>query len=171
MGQEIERKWLVDPQHYSQWCRSDCVLITQSYLPDSPNVRVRTIGNCALITIKGSTSEDGTTRSEFEYPIPYNDANEMLAMGSHVPIQKYRHSINVPINHFSNFGIARTNTVLTATIDVYVGMHSSLVIAEIEFNNEEDCMFFDSPPTWFGREVTDDPAFKNSALYGVPYKV
>ena len=35
------------------------------------------------------------------------------------------------------------------------------MVAEVELASEADA--FD-PPAWFGREVTDDPAFSNAAL-------
>ena len=40
-------------------------------------VRVRTAGEKGFLTVKGITN--GVTRSEFEYEIPFADADEMLS--------------------------------------------------------------------------------------------
>jgi CYTH domain-containing protein len=54
-------------------------------------------------------------------------------------------------------------------LDVYAGALSGLVVAEVEFADPDAAAGFD-PPEWFGREVTDDPAYKNQhlAVDGLP---
>ena len=38
-----------------------------------------------------------------------------------------------------------------------------LMVVEVEFENEADAERFQKPE-WFGREVTDDPAYTNAML-------
>jgi adenylate cyclase len=52
---------------------------------------------------------------------------------------------------------------VTIELDVYGGDLEGLVVAEVEFASEEDADAFD-PPAWLGREVTDDPRYKNQRL-------
>lgn len=53
-------------------------------------------------------------------------------------------------------------------LDVYYGLDSDLVIAEVEFESEDECDRY-SPEFWFGREVTEDPAYSNYnlAVFGI----
>lgn len=51
----------------------------------------------------------------------------------------------------------------TVEIDVYQGRNRGLVIAEVEFPNEESCRKF-NPPPWFGREVTGEKRYSNVRL-------
>jgi adenylate cyclase len=54
-------------------------------------------------------------------------------------------------------------------LDVYAGALTGLVTAEVEFDSSAAAAAF-SPPPWLGREVTDDPAYKNKrlAIDGLP---
>ena len=46
---------------------------------------------------------------------------------------------------------------------MYSGALTGLSVAEVEFATEDAADAFE-PPAWFGREVTDDPRFKNQRL-------
>ena len=48
-------------------------------------------------------------------------------------------------------------------LDVFSGGLDGLVLAEVEFGSSEALAAF-QPPTWFGREVTDDGRYTNAAL-------
>jgi adenylate cyclase len=52
---------------------------------------------------------------------------------------------------------------LTIELDVYAGDLAGLKVAEVEFPSSGDADAF-TPPPWFGREVTDDPRYKNQRL-------
>ena len=75
MGVEIERKFLV---RNDSWRTGEGIPFRQGYLNSNLNrvVRVRTMGETAVITIKGLN--DGAVRREYEYEIPLNDADEIL---------------------------------------------------------------------------------------------
>ena len=77
MPQEIERKYLVIGDCVAQ--SRDRHTLPPSYLNSAKErtVRIRTIGEKAFLTIKSETR--GIRRQEYEYPIPYDDAVQMLA--------------------------------------------------------------------------------------------
>lgn len=52
---------------------------------------------------------------------------------------------------------------LVAEVDIFLGSLSGLRYVEVEFDDEASARAF-VPPAWFGREVTDDLRYRNSAL-------
>lgn len=48
-------------------------------------------------------------------------------------------------------------------IDIYGGKHEGLVVAEVEFEDEESAINF-QPPEWLGDDVTGDPRYSNQLL-------
>jgi len=151
MGIEIERKFLV---RGTPWKSLHGTRIVQAYLNsnDSCTVRVRIAGNNAWITLKGPKT--GISRSEFEYPIPINDAELMLhSLATSPPIEKIRYTL--PSHHH------------TWEIDVFTGLNNGLVVAEIELNNENEPF---PHPNWLGKEVTHDPKYQNSSLANHPFQ-
>lgn len=48
-------------------------------------------------------------------------------------------------------------------VDVFDAPHDGLLIAEIEFTDDESMAAF-SPPPWCGREITTDPTYRGSRL-------
>ena len=48
-------------------------------------------------------------------------------------------------------------------LDVFEEPYENLVIAEVEFESEEEANNF-KPPVWFGEDVTMDPRYHNSNL-------
>ena len=56
-------------------------------------------------------------------------------------------------------------TRATAEVDEYAGALDGLVVAEVEFADEETARGFE-PPAWFGRELTDDWRYANRSLAG-----
>ena len=80
MGVEIERKFLVDGDAWRTL--GEATLLRQGYLSLEPTrtVRVRIDGERAFLTIKGKSV--GASRGEWEYPIPRQDAEELLTLAS-----------------------------------------------------------------------------------------
>ncbi len=76
MGIEIERKFLVTSDAYK--IGANVSFYRQGYMLNSREkiVRVRVYDGKGALTVKGPTTR--VTRAEFEYPIPFEDANEML---------------------------------------------------------------------------------------------
>lgn len=152
MGRETERKFIVNSDTYKQL--SEGVLYRQGYLNSSMQrtVRVRVIDDKGYITVKGPSK--GATRSEYEYGIPLDDANEMLEHLCEKPIiEKFRYKYL-----FQGF---------LWEIDEFLGENLGLVIAEIELPDESTVF---KKPDWVGEEVTGDPKYFNSNLINNPYK-
>jgi adenylate cyclase len=149
MAIEIERKFLVTS---NDWRINEPVQIRQGYLNRDPDrtVRVRTAGNQAWITVKGRTT--GSVRSEFEYPIPLNDADALLLLCERPLLEKRRY-------HFEHDG-------RTWEVDEFLGENEGLVVAEIELDTP-DAEF--SMPSWIGVEVTHDSRYFNSNLSLSPF--
>ena len=135
---EIERKFLVKNETY----KSESInkqLITQGYLSSDPKrtVRIRICEQDAYITIKGQTSESGTSRYEWEKEINIEDAKQLMLLCREGVVTKIRHLIPFK-NH-------------TFEVDEFLKDNSGLVIAEIELSNENEDF---ERPRWLGKEVT-----------------
>ena len=122
---EIERKFLVKNETY----KSESIkkqLITQGYLSSDPkrSVRIRICEQNAYITIKGQTSESGTSRYEWEKEINIEDAKQLMLLCREGVVTKIRHLIPFK-NH-------------TFEVDEFLKDNSGLVIAEIELSNENE---------------------------------
>lgn len=151
MAQEIERKFLVKDDSWRS--QSQGVLYRQGYLTADPHlaIRVRIAADEAWLTIKGATV--GVSRAEYDYPIPLNDAQEMLDHLCEKPlIEKYRYRLNAG--------------EITWEIDAFLGENQGLIIAEVELHDEGQ--LFEKPP-WLGVEVSDDPRYYNANLINYPY--
>lgn len=153
MATEIERRFVV--RSLPPVTGVDYEEMQQGYLSLDParTVRIRTAGDgTAALTIKGETS--GATRDEFEYSIPFADAEYMLrrlSLGR--PVRKRR--------YYVPFGGR------TWEIDVFQDDNEGLVVAEIELESPEAHVDL---PVWVGEEVTDDPRFANSSLASSPFR-
>jgi adenylate cyclase len=152
MGQEVERKFLVVGDLWRE--RAHGSTLRQGFLSTEPErtVRIRVTGERAWLTIKGKTV--GAARAEYEYAIPVEDAERMLDTLCQRPlIEKTRY--RVPAGPH------------TWEVDVFDGVNSGLVVAEIELGREDEA--FDKP-AWLGEEVTHDPRYFNSNLVRHPYR-
>jgi adenylate cyclase len=151
MGVEIERKFLVSSD---AWRRlGEPVLLRQGYLSADPmrTVRVRIEGEQGVLTIK--SKNEGASRGEWEYPIPLQDAEELLDRLCERPlVEKYRRRID--------------HQGFTWEVDEFLGENAGLVVAEIELP-AEDAVF--ALPDWIGREVTGERRYYNSSLIRLPY--
>ncbi|MBQ1855758.1 MAG: CYTH domain-containing protein, partial [Anaerovibrio sp.] len=76
MGIEIERKYLINKDKWQP--KDEGVSIRQGYLctDKERTVRIRTKGKKAYLTIKGEN--EGISRMEMEYEIPFEDATKLL---------------------------------------------------------------------------------------------
>ncbi len=153
MPVEIERKFLVKNEQWRDSVESQA-RITQGYLSNNSNatVRVRIKGEKAFITIKGASQ--GVSRSEFEYPIPVDDAEAMLSEMPVSPVvDKVRHLVRCGPHVWE--------------LDVFHGENEGLVMAELELGSEDESFEL---PEWAGEEVSDDPRYYNVNLAQNPYK-
>ncbi len=153
MAVEIERKFLVVGD---QW-RHDVeqsTHIVQGYLASAgrATVRVRIKGDDAFLTIKGRT--EGISRSEYEYQIPVEDAQAMLAELAQGPVvDKVRHLVPSAGHMWE--------------LDVFAGDNEGLVMAEVELSSDDEAVDL---PAWAGAEVSDDDRYYNVNLAVRPYR-
>lgn len=147
MAKEIERKFLVRSDDWRAAVTSE-TRMKQAYLvagsDRSVRIRIRN-DTTAQLTLKFGTNS--LVRDEFEYPVPYVDALEMMGQATGTVIEKTRHTVD-----YRGF---------TWEIDVFGGAYQGLVIAEVEMASEND-----NPPLplWLGREVTGDSRYSNQVL-------
>jgi len=148
MASEIERKFLVNelPSEIDFYPHSE---IVQGYLMITDNgieVRVRKKGGRCYHTVK---SGSGLVRKESEKEISESEFIEQWPGTQGKRVQKVRYEIEYD-EHIIE-------------LDIYSGNLAGLVVAEVEFESEEDSTHFE-PPEWFGEEVTHDERYKNKSL-------
>ncbi|MBD2364586.1 CYTH domain-containing protein [Anabaena minutissima FACHB-250] len=150
MAKEIERKFLVKDDSWRQLAKGS--LYRQGYISSQgATVRIRIVGNQGYLTIKGMTIN--YSRSEFEYPIPLADAQEMLDTLCVRPlIEKTRYKINLGS--------------LVWEVDDFAGANQGLILAEVELTDEAQQIEL---PNWIGEEVSGDPKYYNSYLVKHPF--
>jgi len=155
---EIERKFLVANDSWRQQANSS-VEMAQAYLNDlatldagamNVSVRVRIQGDQAFLNMK--SRELGTTRQEFDYAIPVDDARALLRLAVGGKIEKIRHYIDIDGHTFE--------------VDEFLGDNAGLVVAELELD-DADAGY--PRPAWLADEVTDDARYYNLALASRPY--
>jgi CYTH domain-containing protein len=114
---------------------------------DNRKVRVRIADQLATIAIKGSRV--GISRTEFEFPIPLSDAEEIMRTmcDGHV--------------------LAKTRVFVTYDnvnwmVDIYEGILQGVILAEIEVATKDQAIVI-SP--WIGQEVTGDPSYRKINMF------
>ena len=149
MATEIERKFLVKE---GIWRKEKGTQYRQGYLNSAKEriVRVRTLDDKGYLTVKGLTV--GASRLEFEYEIPYQDADAMLGLCEKPLIEKTRYKV--------------TAEGYVWEIDEFYGENQGLIVAEVELESEEQTF---PRPDWVGEEVTGDPRYFNSNLIKNPF--
>jgi len=152
MPLEIERKFLIEKDLWYALKKPAGENIIQAYLVNEPGrvIRIRVTDSNGFITIKGPT--ENATRLEFEYPVPRNEALEILDLFDVKKIEKIRYKILFHSHLWE--------------VDEFFGENDGLVIAEIELKSQEEP--FDKP-SWLGEEVTQDHRYYNSYLAIHPY--
>ena len=153
MAIEIERKFLVaDESWRARISRS--APMRQGYLGGAEgraSIRVRVSGEQAWLNIKAAVL--GSSRAEYEYPMPLADANEMLDTLCTAIIDKTRHYVECEGHVWE--------------VDEFFGDNAGLVVAEIELDHVDEVF---ARPAWLGREVTDERRYYNHALALQPYR-
>lgn len=146
MGVEIERKFLVLGSDWKTGLSG--TEYRQGYLTSDPErtVRVRLAGAQGYLTIKGAST--GASRLEFEYPIPAEEAAQMLERLCRKPlIEKIRYRV--------------PHAGMVWDVDEFFGDNAGLILAEIELEHEDQAVEL---PHWAGEEVTGDSRFYNASL-------
>lgn len=151
MGIEIERKFLVKNNLWKASANNGTDF-KQAYLTSGGpcSVRVRKEGNKANLNIKSATL--GILRQEFEYPIPLDEAEELLSLFCSPTVTKRRYKVDYAGK--------------TWEIDVFAGDNDGLIVAEIELDHPDED--FELPP-WLGDEVSNEARYYNTELARHPF--
>lgn len=144
---EIERKYLIRelPERLEQY---PCRQIEQGYLNTDPVVRIRRTDEQYTLTYKG---KGFMVREEYNLPLNRNAFLHLREKIDGILIKKRRYLI--PFETY------------TIELDVFEGALAPLLLAEVEFETEDEANAF-VPPSWFGEDVTFSSAYHNSTLSG-----
>jgi adenylate cyclase len=146
---EIERKFLVDePPELSGGEFSE---IEQGYLAladdeGGAEVRLRRRGEKRTLTVKSAGAE---VREEEEIELDAEGFDRLWRLTEGRRLGKRRYLIE--------------HGELEIELDVYTGGLEGLMVAEVEFPDEDAAREFD-PPKWFGDEVTGKREYLNETL-------
>jgi CYTH domain-containing protein len=153
MALEIERKFLVKDDSFKSLAVKT-IFMEQGYMTSESDcvVRVRITDEKSVITIKSKNKTVGIARYEWEYPIPVEDAREMMKVCTSNVIRKTRYVIPVGKHAFE--------------VDVFHDDNEGLVIAEVELSAEDESF---EHPDWLGKEVTAEKCYYNVFLARHPY--
>lgn len=146
---EIERKFLItspeqfpfDPKDFSSR------QIEQGYLCISPVVRIRRDNDDYFLTYK---SKGLMVREEYNLPLTAEAYAHLRAKADGRIITKTRYVI--PLENG-----------LTLELDIFHGDLAPLILAEIEFPDEQSARAY-QPPKWLGEDVTFSTEYHNSTL-------
>jgi len=141
---EIKRKFTVkelpDLSNY-QYKR-----LTQAYLNTDPVIRIRREDEKYVLTYKGKGL---LAREEHNLPLNADSFEHLLPKADGLIISKTRYLIP-----YENYLIE---------LDIFDGDLAPLIMAEVEFESEEEAHAF-VPPSWFDKDVTQDKRYHNSNL-------
>lgn len=145
MGVEIEVKYLVRDESWRDEATAPA-RFEQGYVASAEDrtVRVRIAGDSAWLTLKFG---QGRSRAEFEYPIPADEASELLEHARGRVIRKTRWRVVHDGDAWE--------------VDEFDGDLAGLVTAELEL--EEEGQQYALPP-WLGEDVTGRAEYLNSTL-------
>ncbi len=143
---EIERKYLVEKipfnlENFSQ------LKIAQGYLSTNPVVRIRRSNDEYILTYKGKGL---MVREEYNLPLTQEAFEHMIPKCDGRFIEKTRYLIPYMEKY-------------TIELDIFHNDLSPLILAEVEFDSEEDANNF-TPPEWFAEDVTYSSKYHNSNL-------
>ena len=143
---EIERKFLVKtiPDNLSEY---KCRIIEQAYLCTEPVVRARKDNDEYYLTYKGRGL---MAREEYNLPLTNESYQHLLAKADGNIITKKHYEIP-------------DGTGKTIELDIFEGVFSGTVVAEVEFETIEEANSY-TAPSWFGKDVTNDTAYHNSNM-------
>lgn len=143
---EIERKYLIEklPENLDKYPHKE---LEQAYLCTDPVVRVRREGGEYVLTYK---SRGLMVREEYNLPLTREAYEHLLEKADGIIITKTRYVIPEKDN-------------LKIELDIFHGKHEGLILAEVEFPEEEMANAY-CPPEWFGEDVTLSTKYHNSNL-------
>ncbi len=152
-GIEIERKFVLPALPASlAYARREPIRQGYVALDGDTEVRVRLTPKGCKLAIKHGR---GSVRVEEEFAIDRRQADALWELTEGRRVQKTRRRMRVGD--------------VEVEVDEFSGALDGLVVAEIEFDDEDAAMDFRAPE-WLGREVTGEDAYSNRNLsqHGIP---
>ena len=148
---EIERKYLIHhiPENLTV---TETHHIEQGYLCTKPVVRIRRQDDSYFLTYK---SKGFMSREEYNLPLTKEAYEHLRTKTDGVYIKKTRYIIPADMG-------------LQIELDIFHGAHKGLMLAEVEFPDEQTALNY-QPPVWLGEEVTFSEKFHNSYLSQHPF--
>lgn len=143
---EIEKKFLVNEIPFSLDSFKSRK-IEQAYLSTDPVIRVRRDNDEYYLTYK---SKGFIVREEYNLPLNKSSYEHLLSKADGNIITKTRYEIPEKNN-------------LTIELDVFEGKFTGLILAEVEFESEDDANSY-IPPEWFSKDVSNESTYHNSTL-------
>lgn len=157
---EIERKFLLKelPENLDRYSFHT---IEQAYLNTKPVVRIRREDDTYYLTYKGSGL---MTHEEYNLPLDKTSYEHLREKADGRIIRKKRYLIPLSQDEINSACYEQLNhTALTIELDIFEGDLAPLVLAEIEFPNEEAALAYEMHPM-FAEDVTSDPKYHNSNM-------
>ena len=147
---EIERKYLIKslPDDYKDYPHRE---LEQGYLSVNPVVRVRRADDDFILTYKGRGL---MVREEYNLPLTQESYLHLRSKADGILIRKIRYKIPYLEKY-------------TIELDIFLDELAPLMLAEVEFETEEEANAF-VPPDWFGEDVTFSEKYHNSTLSRMP---
>ena len=149
MGMEIERKFTVNklPDDLEKYAYH---IIEQAYLTTEPAIRVRWEDDSYYMTYKGCGADDSAlSHAEYNLPLTKGAYDTLSSKADGNVIRKKR--ILIPYGKH------------TIELDIFAEPFKPLIIAEVEFESEDEAHDF-TPPDWFDKDVTDKKEYRNAYL-------
>ena len=143
---EIERKFLVSsvPENLLSY---PCRIIEPGYLCTDPVVRVRKDNDSFYLTYKGKGM---MAREEYNLPLTEEAYSHLIGKADGNIITKHRYEIP-------------DGNGYTIELDIFDGVFSGTVLAEVEFASVEDADNY-ILPDWFSEDVTNNKDYHNSNM-------
>ena len=143
---EIERKFLVSsvPENLLSY---PCRIIEQGYPCTDPVVRVRKDNDSFYLTYKGKGM---MAREEYNLPLTEEAYSHLIGKADGNIITKHRYEIP-------------DGNGYTIELDIFDGVFSGTVLAEVEFASVEDADNY-ILPDWFSEDVTNNKDYHNSNM-------
>ena len=143
---EIEKKYLL--KNLPDFAACQFHKIEQAYLCTDPVVRVRREDETYYMTYKGRGM---LVREEYNLPLNKEAYEHLKEKADGNVIGKTRYLVPLDENG------------LIAEVDVFDAPFAPLIMAEVEFESEEQANAFVAPE-WFGEDVTFDGRYHNSYM-------
>ena len=141
---EIERKFTI--KELPDLSAYPAKKLVQGYLNTEPVIRIRREDEEYYLTYKGKGL---LIREEYNLPLNKEAFEHLLPKADGLVISKTRYYI--PYEKY------------TIELDIFENELAPLVMAEVEFESEEEAHAF-LPPNWFAEDVTNDKRYHNSNM-------